>query len=87
MMRLDYTLRARRELHDLPQQTSLRIAMKLRWYADQELPLLFAKRLIVPGAMLFRFRIGHYRAIFRLEGRTLEIILILTVKHRKEAYQ
>ncbi|MEI8229588.1 MAG: type II toxin-antitoxin system RelE/ParE family toxin [Candidatus Peregrinibacteria bacterium] len=86
-MRVRYTDEAELCMKRLPRHIARRIADKIDWYAEQKVPLSFARRLWDPVDTLFRFRIGDYRAIFRLEGCTLEIILILTVKHRKEVYR
>ncbi|MDD5055659.1 MAG: type II toxin-antitoxin system RelE/ParE family toxin [Candidatus Peribacteraceae bacterium] len=86
-MQIILSKKARRDMEQLTTATAVRIEKKLRWFAAQENPLAFSKRVQHPTQMLFRFRIGDYRAVFRLEGRTLEIIFILTVKHRRESYR
>lgn len=58
------------------------IKTKLRWFASSENPLPLAKKL--RGYKdLYRFRVGHYRLIFRLSKKS---IILLLVKNRKDVY-
>ena len=52
----------------------------------KEIPLfqLGAKKLAPPLKPLYRIREGDYRILYKLEG---EIITVMAVKHRKEAYK
>lgn len=59
-----------------------RIKEKLEFYSGQENPLIFSKKL--GGCKnIFRFRSGDYRVIFRLEGKS---IILLLVRHRRDVY-
>lgn len=76
---------ARRQLESLPKNTAIRIGKKLRWYADNDNPLAFAKPLTgMPG--MHRFRIGDYRAIFTIRRGHISILFVIAIKHRREAY-
>ncbi|MBI4252588.1 type II toxin-antitoxin system RelE/ParE family toxin [Candidatus Uhrbacteria bacterium] len=55
---------------------------KLAFFASCDAPLLFAKKL-KGSKHIYRFRIGNYRAVFRIERSTC---IFLTVKDRKDVY-
>lgn len=38
------------------------------------------------GSDLWRLRVGDYRVIFRPEGEAATVMLVLRVRHRREAY-
>lgn len=83
-----YTKKALEDLKGLEKNVARRIVMKLGFFIEQKDPLSFAKRLKDPRYGEYRFRIGDYRVIFDVDSKgTLKILLILTVKHRKEVYR
>ncbi len=83
-----YSHHALADLATLPRKTADRITAKLLWYASQDNPLRFAKKLKPPFDDLYGFRIGEYRAIFELDSRqNITLLVILRVRHRKDAYE
>jgi len=72
-----------KDLKKLPKGIQNRIISKLDYYISVANPLVFADRLINYEIGQYRFRIGDYRVIFDVED---EIIIILTLGHRKEIY-
>ncbi len=82
-MDLTFSKVAQKDLNDLPSEIRQRIITKLKWYASQDRPLIFAKRLTTPFSGYFRFRIGEFRAIVLPNGRVLRIMRVLK---RSEAY-
>ena len=73
----------RDSLHALPPDIKGSIKDKLAFFASCENPLMFAKKL--KGMKhIYRFRIGNYRAVFRIERSTF---IFLTVKDRRDIYQ
>lgn len=83
-----YTKQALEDLRALPKPIAQRIVDKIEFYAMQNHPLLFAKRLTDLEAGQYRFRIGDYRAIFDMDqSGNIKILLILKIKHRKEIYR
>jgi mRNA interferase RelE/StbE len=58
----------------------------MKWYAAQEHPLSFAKRLTDPSIGTYRFRVGDYRVLCDVEYGTITALLVVAVKHRKQAY-
>ena len=84
---LSYTTSARNDLEQLDQTIEKRIVDKLDWYEAQENPLRFAERLTDSPYGEYRFRVGAYRILFDVNARgIITILVILRVKHRREAY-
>ncbi|MDP1688839.1 MAG: type II toxin-antitoxin system RelE/ParE family toxin [bacterium] len=82
-MKFLYTHKAVRNLENLPFDLQKRIAEKMRFYAEQENPLEFAKRLAESREGEFRFRIGDYRVIFDIvKGH----VVVLAIRRRDKAY-
>ena len=75
---------ALRELKKLPPNIQKRLIAKLEFFLKSNQPLTYADRLINWELGQYRFRIGDYRVIFDVEG---EIIVILSLGHRKEIYK
>lgn len=75
------------DLQNLDQTIACRIAIKLRFFAQQENPLRFAERLTKSPYGEYRFRVGAYRILFDVNARgVITILVILRIKHRSEAY-
>lgn len=86
-MKVQYAKLAKRQLKKLPQDLCIRIAQKLIWFGQQENPLSFAEPLQIPDEKLYRFRIGDYRAVFKIEKGIISILLVLMIQHRKDVYR
>ena len=89
-MRYDwkYTAKAVDDLKRLDRTVQQRILKKISQFCSAKDPFAFAKPLSGPWKRLFRFRIGDYRAVFRKEATgDLSILLILSIKHRREIYE
>ena len=82
-MKIFYTRKAISSFQKLPMDIQKRIAKKMRFYASQEDPLEFAKRLVNPDEGEFRFRIGDYRIFFDIINKS---IFVLKISHRGKAY-
>ena len=83
-----YAERAVTDLGKFDKTVARRIVKKINVYAASSDPFEYAKPLQGPWKGLFRFRIGEYRAIFRKNSAgKITVLLVLTVKHRKEAYE
>jgi mRNA interferase RelE/StbE len=83
-MKIFYTHRAAEELKSLPKEVQKRIVTKMRFYANQEDPLAFAKRLVDVREGQFRFRIGDYRVVFDVAK---DSIYVLKIGKRSEIYE
>jgi mRNA interferase RelE/StbE len=81
-MKFTFTSIAEEHFKRLTPQMRKRVAMKMRFYADQPNPLEFAERLT--GSESYRFRIGDYRVIFEVAN---EMAWVLAIKRRDQAYR
>ena len=70
-------------LNQLGRDNQKRIREKLAFFANQENPLLFAKKL-KGHKDIFRFRVGDCRIVFQLSENRITLLL---VKHRKDVYE
>ncbi len=78
---------AENDLAALDPKIAHRILEKLEWFKGTPNPLIFAKRLTNPSSGTYRFRVGDYRIFFDINSRgKITILVILRIKHRREAY-
>ena len=85
---IEYTERAWKDLRRLERAIAQVIVTKIKHFASQESPLRFAKKLKHPFNGLYQFRIGEYRAIFAISGKSkIKLLIILRVRHRKDSYR
>lgn len=75
---------AKKDIQSLDSVVQKRIAKKLQFFLAQEDSLSFTKPLVSSKDGNYRWRIGHYRVIFDVNGTT---ILLLRVLHRGEVYK
>jgi mRNA interferase RelE/StbE len=84
---LFFTQNAKEDLLSLDKGAQRRIVDKLRFFMAGNQPLMHAKKLKNFRLGSYRFRVGDYRVIFDLEQNgKINILMVLRVKHRKEAY-
>jgi mRNA interferase RelE/StbE len=84
---VEFDDRARRELRKLDGKNQQAILRYLRErIAVAEDPRRFGKPLRMNLAGLWRYRVGDYRPICRIEENRL-IVLVLQVGHRREVYE
>jgi mRNA interferase RelE/StbE len=83
-----YTKKAFSDLASLNKKDAKRILEKVSYFCGQNTPLKYAKKLKDPKYGTYRFRVGNYRVIFDIDKKgNIQILLILTIKHRKEIYK
>ena len=83
-----YTKKAVSDLASLNKSDAKRILGKISYFCGQKEPLKYAKKLKDPKFGTYRFRIGDYRAVFDVDSKgQVQILLILTIKHRKDIYK
>jgi len=71
----------------LPEDIAVRIIKKIAYYLNTPDPIKHAKALSGKLQGYYRYRIGDYRAIFSVDSdHNLIILVMLRVKHRKDAY-
>lgn len=75
---------SKKDLDKLDRVVRQRIAKKLQYFLEQEDPLIYARQLVHSNIGSYRFRVGHYRIVFDVYGKTLQVI---SVKHRGEVYR
>lgn len=86
MYRLVYTNLALKDLSGLDRLIAKRITDKLLFFSLQQEIKPFCKTL-TGFHDRFRFRIGTYRVVFRLDSSgEIHILMILRIKHRKDIY-
>lgn len=84
---VEFDDRARRELRKLSQETQQTILSYLRQrVAGSPDPRQFGKPLRMNLAGLWRYRVGDYRLICRIEENRL-VVLVLKVGHRRDVYE
>lgn len=85
-MQIVLMAQARKDLHALPRQNAVRVIRKMEWFASQEDPLSFAKRLTNSALGTYRFRIGDYRVLCDVRHGEITVLEVLAVRDRKKAY-
>jgi mRNA interferase RelE/StbE len=83
-MKIFYCNKAADQLKKLPKSIQKRIAKKMRFYAQQDNPLRFAKHLADYHEGEFRFRVGYYRIVFDVKD---DVIYILKIDKRDKVYE
>lgn len=84
MFDIKFTPTSEKDLKKITKDLRKRIIKKLRFFASQEDPIIFASPLVNIPPATHRFRIGHYRISFYIQSTT---IYILRIRHRREIYQ
>lgn len=85
---LEYTKTSLKNLKKLEKKTSLRIISKVKENSEMKSPLERAKPLTGLFENTYRYRIGNYRVVFKYdESGIINILTVLTVKHRKDIYK
>lgn len=87
MWSVEFDERARKELRSLDAQAQREILRYLRErVATDENPRRFGKALGHDLSGLWRYRVGDYRLICRIEEQVL-VVLVVRVGHRREVYE
>ena len=83
-----YTKSAASDINKLEELTAKRIVGKLDFFIKSGDPLSYAKKLKSLKKETYRFRVGDYRILFRLdkEQRKIVILVVLRIVHRKSVY-
>ncbi len=85
--RIEYTSRARKDLHTFDRTTAQRIIRALHGLSDHPYTQIKKLKGTNPGHPVYTFRIGHqYRAILSIHDTVL-IIQVLEIEDRKQAYR
>jgi mRNA interferase RelE/StbE len=85
--KVEWDDRARKELRKLDPPIQKEILSYLRTrIARSNNPRVFGQSLSGNKVGLWRYRVGNYRIVCRIEDNTL-VVLVLGVGHRKEIYE
>ena len=84
-MQIEWGTRAIRDMRRLASQDCERIIAKVEQYAEN--PASLARQVIaLTGSDYRRLRVGHYRVIFATQHGEVSTLIVLRVRHRREAY-
>ena len=86
-MKLFFTESASRDIQGLSGAIGKRIVRKMQWFAAQDHPLSFAKPLKGKDWGAYRFRVGDYRVLVDVRRGKISVLLVLAVRHRRDAYR
>lgn len=83
---IEFERAARRSFDKLPDTVAIRIATTLRKVAATENPRVRGIAMAGEWAGHWRYRIGDYRVIARIEDGRM-VIVVVTLGHRREVYE
>lgn len=86
MWKLFFKSKAEDQLIKIDKTIQIRIKAKLVFFASQEKPLIFARKLKNSKLGSYRFRIWEYRIIFDIDKQG-RIIIIALIGSRKDIYK
>ncbi|MCY3786703.1 MAG: type II toxin-antitoxin system RelE/ParE family toxin [bacterium] len=85
-MAIEWTTRAIREIRRVSQQDRERVIAKIEQYAQD--PSALARQVTpLTGSDFLRLRVGSHRVIFAVERGERTVMVVLRVRHRREAYE
>lgn len=85
--KIEYERRAQKQLHKLDRSIAGRIVRTLQQDLDKSGdPRAFGKALVGEWSGFWRYRVGDYRAIARIEDGVVTIFVI-EIAHRREIYR
>ena len=84
-MQIEWGTRAIRDMRRLAAQDRERVIAKIEQYAES--PASLARQVIaLTGSPYRRLRVGHHRVIFTTQHGEPSTLIVLRVRHRREAY-
>ncbi len=84
-MSIQWTIRAIRDIRRLTSRDRARVVAKIEQYASE--PTSLARQVItLTGSTYMRLRVGDHLIIFSVEGDEASEMVILRVRHKREAY-
>ena len=84
-MLIEWTTKAVRDMRHLAAQDRERVVAKIERYAAD--PASLANQVsMLTGSEHRRMRVGSYRVIFTVESDKIAVMVVLRVRHRREAY-
>lgn len=86
MWKVEFGRRAEKQLDRLDATVRARILRKLRQVAESDDPRTSAEPLAGTWTGYWRYRVGDYRAICRIEDAVVTVFIV-EVAHRREVYR
>ncbi len=84
-MQIEWATKAVRDMRRLTARNRERIIAKIEQYAKN--PVSLTNQVMrLTGSKYRRMKDGRYRVIFRVEHDTIAVMIVLRVRHRREAY-
>ena len=84
-MQIEWATKAVRDMRRLTARNRERIIAKIEQYAKN--PVSLTNQVMrLTGSEYRRMKVGRYRVIFRVEHDTIAVMIVLRVRHRREAY-
>ena len=84
-MQIEWGTRAIRDMRRLSERDRERIIAKIEQYAEN--PASLARQITaLTGSDYRRLRVGHHRVIFTTQRGEPSTLIVLRVRHRREAY-
>ena len=84
-MQIEWAATAVKDMRRLTARNRERIIAKIEQYAKD--PVSLTNQVIrLTGSEYRRMKVGRYRVIFRIEHDTIAVMIVLRVRHRREAY-
>ena len=85
-MTIEWTTRAIRDMRRLPVRDRERIVSKIEQFAAD--PASLARQVMqLTGSEYRRLRVGNHRVIFAVQRGDTAVMVVLRVRHRREAYE
>lgn len=85
-MNIEWATRAIRDMRRLARQDRERVVTKIEQYAQD--PASLARQVTqLTGSDYHRLRVGNHRVIFAVEHGDPSVMIVLRVRHRREAYE
>ena len=84
-MRVEWSVRSIKDMRRLSPGNRELVIAKIEQYAENPAALANQVRSLTNSKYL-RLRVGNYRVIFSAESGAVAIMLVLRVRHRREAY-
>ena len=84
-MQIEWATKAVKDMRRLAVRNREKIIAKIERYAKD--PASLTNQVIrLTGSEYRRMKVGQYRVIFRIERDTIAVMIVLRVRHRREAY-
>ena len=84
-MQIEWGVRAIKDMRRLAARDRERIITKIEQYAED--PVSLASQVTaLTGSDYRRLRVGHHRVMFTIEHGESSTLIILRIRHRREAY-